>query len=275
MNASTPPPTPQSRPASPGLSTAAKLVLFVGLPVLALILIAVTAWVASWVLRGEPVNERFDLEAGSSVEVTVPNAAMDFAPSDDDQVHVTITGTYSGREPEITAATAGGVTAVRGDCGEGWFNRCSLRVTVTLPESVPLTVEGRNGRLTAERLTGPLDFETTNGGIEMRRMTGDLDLRTTNGGIRVDGARSGAVSASTTNGGVELTFDRAPDMVDAGSTNGAITIRVPDDDEPYFITADTTNGQVDTDEVPSDRSADRVITAETTNGNVTVERTRG
>lgn len=256
------------------MSTAAKIVLFVGVPLIVLALIAVTAVIATAALRGSPVNEQFDLDAGSRVDVTVPNASMTFGPSQDDQVHVEVTGTYSGQEPQITAQTDGDVTTIRGQCGESFFNRCSLRVAVELPESLPLTVDGRNGRLVAERLTGQVQLETTNGGIDARTMSGDLDLRTTNGGIRVENSRSAEVSAETTNGNVDLDFSRAPETVDARSTNGPIAVRVPDDGENYFVTADTTNGNVDADTVPSDRQAERVITAETTNGNVTIERTR-
>lgn len=257
------------------MSTTAKVVLLVALPLLVLVLIGVTALVAASVLRGNPIDERFTLEAGSRVEVTVPNASMVFGPSDDEQVHVTVTGSYFGPEPTITALTSGDVTTVRGNCRDQWFNRCSLRITVALPESLPVTADGRNGRITAEDLAGNVELETTNGGIDARSMSGDLDLRTTNGGIQVEGSRSADVSASTTNGNVDLLFSRAPQTVDARSTNGPITVRVPDDDEEYFVNADTTNGNVDTDTVPSDRRADREITAETTNGNVTVERARG
>jgi hypothetical protein len=272
-----PPPPPQfapPRPPSRGLSTGAKLALLIGLPLLALLLIAITAVVATTLLGGSPINDRFDLDAGSRVEVTVPNAAMSFGPSADDQVHVIVTGSYFGTEPDITALTSGNVTTVRGSCREQWFNRCSLRIRVALPESLPLTVQGRNGRLVAESLTGPVALETTNGGIDVSTMRGDLDLRTTNGAIRMAGSRSPDVAASTTNGTVDLAFTRAPDAVDARSTNGPITVRVPDDGEEYFITADTTNGNVDTETIPSERQAEREITAETTNGNVTVERIR-
>ncbi|HYI33244.1 MAG TPA: DUF4097 family beta strand repeat-containing protein [Glaciibacter sp.] len=254
------------------MSTAAKVVLFVVLPLLVLVLIAVTTVVAASVLRGNPVNERFDLEAGSRVEVTVPNASMEFGPSEDDLVHVIVTGSYFGPEPTIDALTSGDVTTVRGSCREEWFNRCSLRITVALPESLPLSADGRNGRISAVGLTGALELETTNGGIDARTVRGDLDLRTTNGGIRVEDSRSADVTASTTNGNVDLYFTQAPQTVDAESTNGPVTVRVPDDGEEYFVAADTTNGTVDTDTVPSDRRAEREITAETTNGNVTVER---
>lgn len=254
------------------LSRVATLALFVGLPLLALALIAVTAVLAVSFFRGSPLDRAFDVRAGSRVEVSVPNAAMRFGPSDDDRVHVSVTGSYFGAKPRVSVSTDDGVTTVQGGCVMRMFTRCTLRIAVTLPEALPLTVDGRNGGLAVARLTGPLTLRTTNGTIEARAVRGDLDLRSTNGGIRIQNSRSGTVVARTTNGGVDLAFLSAPDTVDARSTNGPITVRVPADGESYVVSADTTNGNVDTKTVRSERRADRVITAETTNGNVTVAR---
>jgi Putative adhesin len=269
-----PPPAAEQRA---GLSPGAKVLLFVGLPLLALAIIVAVILVALSLFRASPVNANEAADAGSSVTVTVPNANLSFTPSDDDQVHVTMTGRYAGQKPTIEARTTGDETRITGGCPSGWnfLARCEVSVVVSLPEDLDLTAEGMNGRLRADGLSGDLDLGTTNGRIETSRTAGRLDLHTTNGAIEVRGARSGDVRAETTNGGIELTFADAPDTVTARSTNGGITIRVPDDGEDYFIEADTTNGDINTDAVPSDRRADREITAETTNGGVTVERTGG
>ncbi|MCU1442555.1 MAG: hypothetical protein JWQ59_705 [Cryobacterium sp.] len=264
----TPQPAPRQR-MRPGT-----IALLVGLPLLALVLIAVAAVVGVSYFRGTPINDSFDAAAESRVVVTVRNASMTFGPSPDDRVHVTVTGSYTGPRPTVSVQASGDETTITGGCRAQWFSPCSLRLTVTLPESLPLTVTGDNGRLSAEQLTGDVSLHTTNGAVEVRSMDGRLDLRTTNGAIAVADAASSDVTARTTNGRVELELSDAPDSVEARSTNGAITIRVPDDDESYFVTADTTNGNVDTDEVPSERTADRTITAETTNGAVTIERSR-
>lgn len=140
-----------------------------------------------------------------------------------------------------------------------------------LPAALPLNVVGQNGRLTATGLTGALTLETTNGAIRTEGSRGDLELQTTNGGIDVRDAGSRRVTATTTNGGVELDFLDPPTSVQARSTNGAITVRLPADRVTYRVDARTTNGEIDSGSVPSDPSSRRSITAATTNGKVTVE----
>jgi DUF4097 and DUF4098 domain-containing protein YvlB len=116
-----------------------------------------------------------------------------------------------------------------------------------------------------------VDLSTTNGAIETDGTVGRVTMQTTNGDIRQSGATSKIVAAVTTNGSVTLEFADAPYSVDASSTNGAVTVRVPVDGVSYLVSARTTNGAVNTDAVPSDSTSRRSITAETTNGAVTVE----
>ena len=82
------------------------------------------------------------------------------------------------------------------------------------------------------------------------------------------------MQATTTNGSVELAFTDAPDAVDASSTNGSITVRVPVSGVSYLVSAQTTNGSVDSDTVPSDSTSRRSITAQTTNGGIAIQATR-
>lgn len=261
--------TPNQRPGENGRRSSANMILLiVGLSLVALVIVAGLVFAQNF--RGGNVDLDDDLAAGTSVAVEIPNAALTFRPSDDDEIHVTMRGTYIGREPSLEAGTSGGVTTISGGCPRGWVSFCSLTVTVELPDSLPLAVEGENGAITASGLTGRLSLGTTNGRIETDGTEGDITLRTTNGAIRVRGATSADVTATTTNGSVDLGFLDAPTDVLARSTNGSVTVRVPVDGVSYFVTARTTNGTTNTDSVPSDRTSVRTIDVETTNGSVSV-----
>ena len=249
-------------------SSANTVILVVGLSLVALVTVAGLVFALNF--RGGSVDQSDDAAAGTSVAVDIPNAALTFRPSDDDAVHVTMRGNYLGQAPRLEVGSSDGVTTISGGCPRQWFSFCSLAVTVELPESLPLTVEGENGAITASGLTGRLSLGTTNGRIETDGTEGDIDLRTTNGAIRVRGATSADVTATTTNGSVDLGFVDPPNDVVARSTNGSVTVRVPVDGLTYFVTARTTNGTTNTDSVPSDRNSNRSITVETTNGSVTV-----
>lgn len=274
MQYAQPPASGPPRRLSPGL-----VVLFIVLPLILLALIIGGSVTAVNAFRGTPVTENVDSEAGSSVFIDVPNAAIRLTPSDDDQVHVTLRGSYSGTKPTLDVSSSGDETEIRGGCPDGWFiffplNICRVRIDVSLPPSLDVTVGGQNGAITAEDLTGSLDLTTTNGAIEVDGSSGILVLHTTNGRIEVDDSTATDVQARTTNGAVHLSFSDAPDQVAANSTNGEIRIVVPDDGTEYFVDANTTNGRIDTEDVPGDRRADRTITAETTNGGVTIETSR-
>ncbi|MET0933157.1 MAG: DUF4097 family beta strand repeat-containing protein [Mycetocola sp.] len=260
-------------PPHKGMSPWLIVLLVVGIPLILVALIIGGSIAAVNTFRGDPVSDTVDAEAASSLVVSIPNASIHLVESDDDQIHATMQGNYSGTRPTLTATESGRETEIRGGCPNGWFlvNRCRVRIEVALPADLDVTVAGRNGAITAENLTGDLDLSTTNGSIEVDESSGALVLHSTNGRIELEDSASTEVRAQTTNGAVHLSFAEAPDEVTANSTNGEIRIVVPDDGTEYFIEADTTNGRVDTEDVPGDRRANRTITAGTTNGGVTIE----
>ncbi|MFU8947481.1 DUF4097 family beta strand repeat-containing protein [Mycetocola zhadangensis] len=275
----TPPPGHTYPPAPPPsrMSRGARLSLLIGIPLVVLALIIVFVVMLTNALRSVPVsaNVTQDLtaDAGSSVSIDVPNATITLGPSDDDQVSVTMRGTYSGTKPRLEVREDDGEVEITGGCPRGWFvfNRCSVRIDIQLPAEVDVESDGQNGGVTATGLAGDLDLSTTNGTLLMKDTSGRLDLETTNGRIELSDVTSTEVAAETTNGAVRMEFADAPNTVSARSTNGEISVSVPNDGQSYRVDADTTNGRVDTADIRTDPDADRSITARTTNGRVTVE----
>ena len=189
-----PPTTSSSPPAGSGPAPWWRLLLILAPIAGLLLLVAVFVFTLSG--RSGPVDLSADLAPGTSLNVRIPSAEVTLEASDDGQVHVRMTGSYFGTEPTLTARTTHGVTEVRGGCRSRLFSRCSVSVTVQLPSTLPTTVEGENGRITASALTGRLDLQTTNGTIETTGTLGRVDLRTTNGDIRVADAASASVARS-------------------------------------------------------------------------------
>ncbi|MGO4690644.1 DUF4097 family beta strand repeat-containing protein [Glaciibacter sp. 2TAF33] len=263
--------TPALAPTRPG-RTLGKALLFIGVPLLVIALVVGTVAVSLSVFTRATAAAAEQAVAGTSVSVNVPNAALEFAPSSDGQVHVTMTGSYAGGKPTLRLTTVNGESRITGGCPSGWFlfARCGVTLHINVPADLAVTVRGDNGSITTEGLTGDLDFTTENGRIETTGTVGQVALRTTNGAIRVHDSASTDVLADTTNGGVELQFAEAPTSAQASSTNGAIHIVVPDNGTAYALDTDTTNGGVHTDAVPSDPGSPRTIVARTTNGSVTI-----
>lgn len=93
-----------------------------------------------------------------------------------------------------------------------------------------------------------LDVKAMNGGISVADVSGVLRLETMNGGIHLD-AVSGDVVAETTNGGMHVLLDGdrwQGKGLDAVTTNGGVTVRIPDGYSAHLETG-TVNGGIDID----------------------------
>jgi hypothetical protein len=266
------PPPPPPRRMSPGL----RLLLIIGIPVLVVLLLVAFGISLFNAFRTDPVSQNATADAGTSVSIDIPNATLFLSPSDDDEVHVAMRGSYSGSKPRLDVRTDRNETEITGGCPRGWFvlNRCSVRIDVELPAELDVELTGQNGRITATDLEGDLDLSTTNGAISIDASSGTVTAGTTNGRIELTDTTSANVDVTATNGSVRLEFTAAPDTVSARSTNGEVTVRVPDDGESYRVDADTTNGDVDTADVRTDPDSDRSISVRTTNGRVAIEQAR-
>jgi hypothetical protein len=258
--------TPRAEPRPQRLSTLAITLIATG----AVIVGALAGFTGLWLVRPAMVDFRASAPAGSTVVVTVPDAAMSFHPSGDGRVHVTARGWATGKPPRFAVETRGDTTRVDGHCVTSWFARCSLRVDVGLPPGAALDVTGANGAIRAAGLDGALRLRTTNGALQVTDVRGSLELRSVNGAIRVQNASSQETAASTTNGSVSLSFRDAPHRVDGRTINGSVTVRLPAG-TGYSVDAHTVNGQVRTDPQVDDPSSPHTVRAETVNGPVTVE----
>jgi len=93
-----------------------------------------------------------------------------------------------------------------------------------------------------------LDLRAMNGGLSIVDVSGVLRLETMNGGIHLE-AVSGDVVAETTNGGMNVLLDGdrwQGKGLDAVTTNGGVTVRIPDGYSAHLETG-TVNGGIDID----------------------------
>ena len=92
-----------------------------------------------------------------------------------------------------------------------------------------------------------VEATSTNGGVYVSNIEGTIRLRTTNGKINAE-ALKGLVSARTTNGSVnvELTEVRSAEEMEFKTTNGSVTLYIPNSID-CDVEAKTTNGSIKTD----------------------------
>ena len=122
----------------------------------------------------------------------------------------------------------GRLTADGPDTGrrESWGVSWEVRV----PYDTDLDIETFNGGIAVTDVAGRIRFEALNGGVHLTEVAGDVVGRTTNGGLHVE------LAGSTWEG----------DGLDVQTTNGGVTLRVPEDYSARLETG-TVNGGIDLD----------------------------
>jgi len=111
----------------------------------------------------------------------------------------------------------------------GRGRNASVRYELRVPRGAELELHTVNGNLTTEGAAGLQYLQSTNGRIQVDNAENGVEARTTNGSIRV-----------------EVSDGAAQPDIELGSTNGGITLYLPDDIEGQ-INARTVNGRVKTD----------------------------
>ncbi len=156
---------------------------------------------------------------------------------------------------------------------------------VTAPNSLDLSLTTTNGDVAVTGMVGSISASTTNGDIELSGTDGTASVSTTNGRLNAK-VHSGPLYGGTTNGAVDcdLAALGAAENVGLATTNGAVTLLLPDD-VSAVIDITNTNGLItiydftviyesQTEHHLRGRigSGASSITVTTTNGDVTVRR---
>jgi len=146
----------------------------------------------------------------------------------------------------------------------------SVDYRLEVPRRIGLSLRSHNGGISIADVSGEIDFETTNGGVNLTNLSGQVRGRTTNGGLNVHLA------------GAEWPGEG----LDARTTNGGVTLAVPDGYNAHLEAA-TVNGGMNIDfpvtvqgNIRRRLSVDlgrggKPISVETTNGGVVVRRSSG
>lgn len=221
-------------------------------------------------------TREYVLPARGALEVDAgPNGGIEVVGWDRDEIRVIARIQANGEDEAAARRVAGevnvrvadrieadGPRARRRD-GEHW----SVSYQIQVPRGTRLALEASNGGIRLDGLSGDVDAVTTNGGLSVRGGAGRIRGQTTNGGIRVE-----LTGRTWAGAGLDLR-----------STNGGVTIRVPDGYSAE-LQAGTVNGGMDLDfPVTVQGRVNRtirttlgqggpLIRAMTTNGGVSLER---
>ncbi len=131
---------------------------------------------------------------------------------------------------EVRIDTAGTIHA-EGPPG-GRYAHWWVSYQAFVPRRSDVQLESTNGGIRLTDVAGRIAFRTTNGGVSLTRVAGDVQGRTTNGGVEVRLAGSEwqgqGLDIQTTNGGVTLTVpDDYNALLETGTTNGRLRLDFP------------------------------------------------
>lgn len=210
----------------------------------------------------------FPLAAGGRVSVESFNGSVEITGWDQNTVEIDGTkwGPTSGAADALridTDHTADSVS-VRAVRPSEWRQNLGARFELKVPRGAVIdrivtsngairTEEGigpsrlrtSNGSVHVQGLRGRVDAQTSNGAIELVDVEGDATLHTSNGHIHAD-RLTGDADATTSNGGIDLTMAGKLAGIHAHTSNGGITVRLPDPLNARII-AQTSNSSIHSD----------------------------
>jgi DUF4097 and DUF4098 domain-containing protein YvlB len=146
---------------------------------------------------------------------------------------------------------------------ESW----SVSYRINVPHESDLDLNTVNGGITVDDVLGDIEFSATNGGVSLTEVGGTVSGRTTNGGLKVqlsgtqwDGE---GLDVRTTNGGITLVLPEDFNAeLESATTNGGITVDFPV----------TVSGRINRRLQTTLGSGGPLLRAITTNGGVTIKK---
>jgi Putative adhesin len=184
-------------------------------------------------------------------------------------VSMTRSFTWSMDKPTTGARRDGDLLSLASSCPFTVGIGCSGRVRLVVPRDVEVRVQSGDGSLTVRDIDGPVDLTTSDGSLVASDLTGPVTLKTRDGSVVATGLRSDQVDAVSSDGSLRLSFDSAPSLVTAVTSDGSVDIVVPHDGTAYDVTATTRDGRRELS-VPTDPGSARHMELHTSDGSIRV-----
>jgi DUF4097 and DUF4098 domain-containing protein YvlB len=160
------------------------------------------------------------------------------------------------------------------DTGCGFLSfGCHTNYIVTVPKDVKVALESSSGDLKVSGVPAGADLKSSSGDIEVHNVGGALTMESSSGDLEAQALTATTVSTHSSSGSVDLDFANQPNSVDAESSSGDVTIRIPPGTDPYKVDTETSSGDK-VNSIQSAPSATRTIKAHTSSGDVTIEYNR-
>ncbi|MGF1430159.1 DUF4097 family beta strand repeat-containing protein [Kitasatospora sp. LaBMicrA B282] len=163
--------------------------------------------------------------AGQVTVQTTDGLGVTLSQDGSSQVTVAMSGSYTGRVPQVSVTRSGSDVAVTAGCSDD----CSGHLQITVPAGLAAQVSTGDAGIRANGLTGRLDLTTGLGGVEVDQSSGPLTVRSTYGSVTVADSSAPNAEVTTTDGAVSASFTAAPASLRVTTGYGGVDLRVPHD----------------------------------------------
>jgi hypothetical protein len=270
---------------APGGSRSAWRVLAV---VLSLVLVGFGALTVASLLARVTKHTSATFQGVTKVRVDIGFEALDVRGSATaTDVSMKRSTSWSFGKPHTTARKSGSTLVITSSCSITVGRGCTGRVTLVVPDQLPLSLTTGDGSVALRSLHGAISATTADGSVLMRDLDGPLNVRTSDGHVDASGLsgrltlrlsdgsldarqlRSKVITAQSSDGSLRLGFLEAPSRVTLRTSDGSVNVVVPHDGTAYNVTTEVSDGHK-TVSVPTDPQADRRISAHTSDGSITI-----
>jgi hypothetical protein len=173
------------------------------------------------------------------------------------------------RAGDHSAQVEGDRLEVRATCPTIFSSWCGADYTVRVPANTAVVSHTSDGGIDVTGVTGDVTLSSSDGAIHVNGGGGHtLTLHSSDGSVTGDGITAPVVTASSGDGSVHLRFAVAPQTVNVDTSDGNVTVEVPDTPGAYQVKARSSGG-VHTD-VRTDPNSTNVIEATSSDGSVTI-----
>ncbi|MFF8834943.1 DUF4097 family beta strand repeat-containing protein [Streptomyces sp. NPDC015130] len=217
-----------------------------------------------------PVEKKTFAFDGDSLVVDTDDSDLVLVPADVDDVLVErqVDGwVFMGSGPDTSWKLEGGRLTLRVDC-DAVASNCAAVHRVKVPRDVVVSVENKDGDISAEGFATPLKVRSDDGDVRVTGSTGDLDLGSKDGDLEIEGGtRAPNVLARSDDGDVQVTLGSVPRSLGVVTRDGDVSVTVPT--AQYDATATTGDGDVSLD-VPRRVGAEHSLSVRTDDGDISV-----
>jgi hypothetical protein len=216
------------------------------------------------------VTTGYDAAGIDVLDVAIDSGSLTVVGRETDRITVTARISDGLRATSERQQVDGDRLVLRAGCAAFFTNFCNVDYTVEVPERLAVKARLENDGARATGTRGDLDLRSDNGRIEVRGSgDGVVVLRSSNGNVVGTDLRAADVDAHSDNGRVELTFVEPPSKVEGTSSNGDVTVEVPDDGTAYAVDTGSANGS-SAAAVRTDPASTRRIRVASDNGDVLI-----